>query len=64
MPNDSIGKMCGKNQKAHNKPIEERNAVDSKLGLYIFNEAFKVRQNTVGDFLSPKGESLIAINQN
>ena len=42
----------------------ERNMVNPELGLHIFNEAFKVRQNTVGDFLSPKGESLIAINQN
>lgn len=36
-PKDDIGKMCGKNQKAHKKPIEERNAVNSELGLYILD---------------------------
>lgn len=44
LPKDDIGKMCGKNQKAHDKPIEERNTVDSKLGLHIFNCAFKIKQ--------------------
>ena len=63
MPDDSIGKMCGKNQKAHNKLIEERNTVDSKLGFHILNEAFKVKQNTMGDFLSPNVESLIAVKK-
>ena len=42
----------------------ERNAVNPRLGLHVFNCAFKIKQSTVGDFLSPKGESLIAINQN
>ena len=51
-PKDDIGKMCGKNQKAHNKPLEERNAVDSKLGLYIFECAYKFKQKTVADFHS------------
>ena len=41
-----------------------RNCVNPKTGLHIFNMAFKTKQNTMGDFLSPKGESLIAINQN
>jgi DNA (cytosine-5)-methyltransferase 1 len=50
--------------KLKNKRQVLRNCVLPKVGLHIFNEAFKVRQNTVGDFLSPKGESLIAINQN
>lgn len=36
-PNDSIGKMCGKNQKAHNKPLTERNAVNSDLGNHVVN---------------------------
>ena len=46
-PKDDIGKMCGKNQKGHNKPIEERNAVNSELGLHIFQCAFKVRQEVL-----------------
>lgn len=33
---DDIGKMCGKNQKASKKPLIERNAVNSELGLHIF----------------------------
>lgn len=37
LPKDEIGKMCGKNQKAHNKHITERNAVNSDLGLHILN---------------------------
>lgn len=41
-----------------------RNCVEPETGLHIFNCAFKTKQNTIGDFLSPKGESLIAINQN
>ena len=47
MHKDDIGKMCGKNQKAHDKPIEERNAVNSKLGLHIFKCAFKIKQETL-----------------
>lgn len=38
-PKDDIGKMCGKNQKASKKHITERNAVNSELGLHIFNAA-------------------------
>jgi DNA (cytosine-5)-methyltransferase 1 len=38
-PKDDIGKMCGKNQKASKKHITERNAVNSELGLHIFNIA-------------------------
>jgi len=45
-PKDDIGKMCGKNQKGHNKPIEKRNAVNSELGLHVFNCAFKEKQVT------------------
>ena len=44
-----IGKMCGKNQRAHKIPLEERNAVDSDLGLHIFNMAFKHLQMTFKD---------------
>lgn len=47
MPDDDIGKMCGKNQKANNKPLEERNAVKSELGLHIFEVAFKEPQRTL-----------------
>ncbi len=47
MPKDDIGKMCGKNQKAHDKPLEERNAVNSKLGLHVLNCAFKIKQQTL-----------------
>lgn len=36
-PKDSIGKMCGKNQKANKKPLVERNAVNSDLGLHVLN---------------------------
>jgi len=46
-PKDSIGKMHGKRQKGHDKPIEERNAVNSKLGLHIFNCAFKIKQENL-----------------
>jgi DNA (cytosine-5)-methyltransferase 1 len=41
-----------------------RNCVEPETGLHIFNCAFKIKQRNVGDFLSPTGESLIAINQN
>lgn len=43
-PKDGVGKMCGKNQKAHQKSIEERNAVNPQLGLHVFRCAFKTRQ--------------------
>jgi DNA (cytosine-5)-methyltransferase 1 len=36
-PKDDIGKMCGKNQTASKKPLEERNAVNNELGLHILN---------------------------
>ena len=49
-PKDSIGKMHGKRQKGHDKPIIERNMVNPQLGLHIFNCAFKTRQKAVGDF--------------
>ena len=41
---DEIGKMCGRNQKAHRKSLEERNAVNPKLGKHIFDCAFKLKQ--------------------
>jgi len=41
-PKKDIGKMCGKNQTASQKPIEERNAVNSKLGLHILNRALNI----------------------
>src|SRR3990167_9017262 len=47
-PDDEIGKMCGKNQKGHNKPIEERNAVKPEIGLHILKCAFKIKQTTIG----------------
>ena len=37
------------------------NCVKPSIGLHVFECVFKIRQNTVGDFLSPKGESLIEI---
>ena len=37
MPKIDIGKMCGKNQTASKTPLEERNAVNSELGLHILN---------------------------
>lgn len=44
-PKDDIGKMCGKNQKAHNIPLSERNAVNSELGKHIYDCAFKEKQH-------------------
>ena len=38
-PKDDIGRMNGKEQKASKKHITERNAVNSELGLHIFNIA-------------------------
>lgn len=43
-PRDEIGKMCGKNQKAHDKTLEERNAINAELGLYILESAFNKKQ--------------------
>lgn len=43
-PNNEIGKMCGRNQTAHKKNKEERNCVNSKLALHIFECAFKIKQ--------------------
>lgn len=45
-PNDDIGKMCGKNQKASKKPLTERNAVNSELGLHILNCARNIITKT------------------
>lgn len=50
MPKDDIGKMCGKNQKAYKKTLTERNAVNSDLGLHIFNAAFKKQQLELFEF--------------
>lgn len=47
MPKDDIGKMCGKNQKASKKPLIERNALNSKLGLHIFKSAFRIEQQKI-----------------
>tara|TARA_R100001594_G_scaffold130856_3_gene170160 strand:- start:14 stop:601 length:588 start_codon:yes stop_codon:yes gene_type:complete len=50
-PKDDIGRMNGNRQKASKKSIEERNAVNSELGLHILNRAIgiikenKVEQN-------------------
>lgn len=41
---DSIGRMNGKNQKANKIPLKERNALNSDLGLHIFNCAYKEKQ--------------------
>jgi DNA (cytosine-5)-methyltransferase 1 len=41
-PKVSIGRMNGKRQTAHKKTVEERNEVDSELGLHILNTAFKI----------------------
>ena len=42
-PKDDIGTMMPKyGNKACKKPIEERNAVNSKLGLHILNRAFNI----------------------
>lgn len=46
-PRDEIGKMCGENQKAHSKTIEQRNSVNPKLGLHILSSAFKSKQVTL-----------------
>ena len=44
---EEIGKMCGKNQKASKKKLEERNMVNPELGLHIFEMAFKKPQLTL-----------------
>jgi DNA (cytosine-5)-methyltransferase 1 len=41
-PKKTIGKMCGKNQTAHKKTKEERNAVNSDLGLHILKTALGI----------------------
>jgi DNA (cytosine-5)-methyltransferase 1 len=48
--------------KLSNKRQVLRNCVLPKLGLHIFNEAFKTKQETVGNFFPT--ENIIAINQN
>ena len=45
-PKNDIGKMCGKNQTASKKPLEERNAVNSELGLHILNQASGIIKET------------------
>lgn len=59
-----IGRLNGtteQRRRNRNNSQIERNAVNPKIGLHLLNCAFKIKQNMVGDFLSPKGESLIAI---
>jgi DNA (cytosine-5)-methyltransferase 1 len=47
-PKDDIGRMNGNRQKASKKTIEERNAVNSELGLHILNRALNiVKENNV-----------------
>ena len=47
-PQKTIGKMCGKNQTASKKTLEERNAVNSELGLHILNQALGIiKENEV-----------------
>ena len=46
LPKDTIGKMCGKNQKAHKKPIAERNAVNPELGKHILDWSQKEWHHT------------------
>lgn len=48
MPSSEIGRL-GKNQKTNTITQIERNKVNSKLGLHIFNCAFKEKQHTLGD---------------
>ena len=42
MPKIDIGKMNGKNQTASKKPLTERNAVNSNLGLHILDCALEI----------------------
>jgi DNA (cytosine-5)-methyltransferase 1 len=46
-PKDSIGKMCGKNQKASKIHYTERNAVNSELGLHILNCSLGIHKNRI-----------------
>jgi DNA (cytosine-5)-methyltransferase 1 len=46
LPKNEIGKMCGKNQTASKKTKEERNAVNSDLGLHILNAALFINQKS------------------
>ena len=41
-PKIGIGKMCGKNQTASKKPLQERNMVNAKLGLHILDCAMNI----------------------
>ena len=42
LPKNEIGRMNGKNQTASKKTKEERNAVNSDLGLHILNTALGI----------------------
>ncbi len=46
LPKNEVGTMMkqyvGTNKNAHNKPLIERNAVNSKLGLHILNRALEI----------------------
>ncbi len=46
LPKNEVGTMMkqyvGTNKHAHNKPLIERNAVNSKLGLHILNRALEI----------------------
>jgi DNA (cytosine-5)-methyltransferase 1 len=46
LPKNDIGKMCGKNQTASKKTKEERNAVNSDLGLHILNTALGINNKS------------------
>lgn len=46
-PKDGIGKMCGTNQKAHKKRIEDRNAVNPELGAHVLRCAFRNPQEVL-----------------
>lgn len=46
LPKNEIGKMCGKNQTASKKTKEQRNAVNSDLGLHILEAALGVMRKS------------------
>jgi DNA (cytosine-5)-methyltransferase 1 len=46
----------------HRKDVILRNCIEPGLGLHIFNEAYKTKQEKVGNFFPT--ENIIAINQN
>lgn len=50
LPKDTIGKMCGKNQKANKKPLGERNMVQPELGKHILDWAQKEYHHTQSIF--------------